>query len=52
MLFDISCGFWNISNPSSLKVAAKLAIIAKMVILGNIDVNERVICGTYIGTRW
>ena len=52
MLFNISCGFLNISNPSPLKMAANLANIAKMVILGNIDVNEWVSYDTYIGIRW
>ena len=51
MLFNISSGFLNTANPSSLKMASKLTNIPKMVILGNIDVNERESWGTYVGVR-
>ena len=47
MLFNMSCGFLNTAIPSYLKVASKLTNIPKMVILGNIDVNEWVGCDTY-----
>ena len=42
--------FW-ISTPTPIKMPSKLTNISKMVILGDIDVNERVSCDSYVGVR-